>query len=185
MKYFIGFMVTVIIIIVLLLMSLGSVGKKSKPKTTNTDLISYATKDSSVRMLVDGPISANETHYQIAVTVDRNKTIYEQINGYDGKVIKSETFANNLNSYVNFLSALQRASFMRGDKNPERSNYRGACSLYNRYVFSLKQGDKLVQQYWTSDCGSPRTYLGNFYLTYSLFQAQVPNYADLSSDINL
>jgi len=185
MKYFIGFMVTVIIIIVLLVMSLGSVGKKSKPKTTNNDLISYATKDSSVRMVVDGPVTANQDHFKVVVTVSSKKTVYEQINGYDGKVIKSETFDNNLNSYTNFLSALQRASYMRGDKDPNHANYQGFCSLSNRYIFSLSQDNKLVQQFWTTDCGNPKTYFGNFYLTYNLFQAQVPNYSDLTSDLSL
>jgi len=185
MKYFIGFMVTVIIIIVLLAMSLGNVGKKSKPKTANTDLISYSTKNSSVRMVVDGPVTANETHNKVVVTVNRDKTVYEQINGYDGKVIKSESFDNNENSYTNFLSALQRASYMRGDKDPDHTNYRGYCSLNNRYIFSLSQDNKTIQQFWTTDCGSPKTYFGNFYLTYTLFQAQVPNYSDLTSELNL
>lgn len=188
MKYFIGFMVTVMIIIILLVVSLGNVNKKPQSKskdTTNKSLISYASSDASVRMIVDGPVSANETHYQISVMVDRNKTVYEQINGYNGRVLKSKTFHNNQNSFTDFLSALQRAGYMKGDKSQEKANYNGACGLSNRYIFSLNEGGKTIQQFWTSDCGSPKTYLGNFYLTYELFQAQVPDYSDLTSDINL
>lgn len=180
-------MVTVIIIIILLIVSLGTFGKKStkKPVNTNTTLSSYANNNTFVRMVIDGPVNANIVHNQVVITVSSDKTVYEQINGYNGEVARSETFNNNLNSYTNFLSALQRASFMRGDKDPAHSNYKGFCSLGNRYIFSLNQGTNTVQQYWTTDCGSPKTYFGNFPLTYDLFKAQVPNYYDLTSDLNI
>lgn len=187
MKYFIGFMVTVIIIIILLVASLGNVGRRpsNNNKPANNNLVSYANGDSFVRMTVDGPVSANQDHYQVVVTVSNEKTIYEQIKGYNGEVIKSESFNNNQNSFSTFLSALQKAGYMNGDKEQSHASYQGFCSLGNRYIFSLYQNNKKVQQYWTSDCGSPKTYLGNFPLTYDLFQAQVPNYVDLTNDISL
>lgn len=185
MKYFVGFMASVVIIIIMLVVSLGNSGKKPATKNAPKTLASYASTDASVRMIIDGPVSANQTHYQIRVNVSRDKTVYEQINGYEGNVIQSEVFANNQNSYTNFLSALERAGYMRGDKQPENANYLGYCSLGTRYIFSLSQGSEKIQQYWSTSCGGSGTYLGNLNLTLRLFKAQVPEYNNLSNNINL
>jgi len=185
MKYFVGFMASVIIIIIMLLVSLGNSGKKPATKSQPKTLVSYANTDASVRMIIDGPVTADQTHYQIRVNVSRDKTIYEQINGYEGNVIKSEAFENNQNSFSNFLSALEKAGYMRGDKQAENSNYLGYCPLGNRYIFSLSKGSEKLQQYWATSCGSPSTYLGSLNLTLKLFKAQVPDYYNLSDNLNL
>lgn len=178
-------MASVVIIIILLVISLGNTGKKPAVKTAPKNLSAYVNTDSFVRMVVDGPVSANETHYQVQISVNRERTVYEQINGYDGNVIKSVVIDNNQNSYSNFLNALEKAGYMQGDKLPEHANYQGYCPLGTRYIFSLHKGSERIQQFWETSCGSPKTYLGNLSLTIKLFEAQVPNYSEMTNAINL
>ena len=46
--------------------------------------------------------------------------------------------------------------------------------LGDRYVFELSQNGQNIQRYWTTSCGTPKSYLGAQTLTISLFKAQVP-----------
>jgi len=199
LRYFIGFLVTIglIILLVVLLFSGGGDNNGngsqnggnqpatgSKPKTVD-DLAAYASSDAVARLTIDGPIVADQNHQAVRITVGQDDTTYEQISGYQGSVVKQQSFVNNQNAYSNFLYALGRAGFLKGDDSKTLANEKGYCSTGNRYVFELIEDGNDIQRYWATNCGNPKTYKGNLNLTLTLFRAQVPGYNDLAQDLNL
>jgi len=81
------------------------------------------------------------------------------------------------------LLALAHAGFTIGNAAPSVSDERGYCALGDRYVFELRQDNKDLERYWATSCGSPKTYQGVLNLTLELFQAQVPQYANLTQNL--
>ena len=179
MKYFIGFLVTIGLIILLIVL-LASGGGKPKVQTTQRSLISYANSDAVVRMTIDGPINANQDHRQIQVTVNRDQVTFEQMNGYDGQVAAQQQYASTQNAYTNFLAALTRANFTKGDSSKDMADERGLCPLGDRFVFELIDNGTDVQRFWATSCGGTKTYQGNLNLTVQLFRLQVPDYDTLA-----
>lgn len=194
MRYFIGFLVTTgLIIVLIVLLFTGHSGNNGndrqvqttgqKPKTTS-QLASYADTDVVARLTIDGKINADSNHSAIRITVGREDVTYEQILGYQGAVVNRLDFANNQSAYSNFLYALGRAGFTRGDNNPRLANEKGFCPLSRRYIFELRDGDHDIQRYWATYCGGiPKTYQGVLSLTINLFQLQVPKYQEMVSKI--
>ncbi|HVA10893.1 MAG TPA: hypothetical protein VNG32_01875, partial [Candidatus Dormibacteraeota bacterium] len=74
--------------------------------------------------------------------------------------------------------------FTDGNNDPKASDERGYCPLGDRYIFEFNENGQDLERYWATSCGSPKTYLGAFTLTVSLFTAQVPNYSTLTQNIS-
>lgn len=183
LRYFIGFIITFgLIIALIILIFSGNSGTASKLPTPRL-LSSYADTGSVATMTIDGPITANSTHTTIRVSVDRNSVTYQQLVGYDGTVVKSKSYDNTTNSYSAFLRALAHAGYNLGITNPAITNPTGYCPLGSIYTFMLKDQGIDVYDFWTSSCGSPKTYKGNTNLTIQLFRSQVPDYGQLIDGI--
>lgn len=184
MRYFIGFLVTVIMIIVLVILLFGG-GRKQEVSKTDKPLIDYASTDAQVSMTIAGPIVYNTNHVQVRVTVDRSNVTYEQIKGYDGQVINTQVFENTENAYDAFLHALQKAGYTRGNNAPALRDDLGYCPTGSRYIFELNENGDDLQRYWATSCGGTKTYLGSLNLTLTLFKAQVPGYDSLTSGLRI
>lgn len=189
MRYVVGFLVTLGLIIVLVILLLTGGGGKKAPQITKphntSELAAYADTGVTARLIVDGEINADQTHKALRITVGGNDVTFEQIQGYQGTVVNRQSYANNPSAYSNFLYALGRAGFLRGNEDPRLANEKGFCPLGHRYVLELMDGSRDIQRYWATSCGSgaPKTYNGNLNLTINLFQLQVPNYSDLTSNL--
>lgn len=184
MRYFIGYIVTIglLIVLILFLVTSGGGGKHNAP-TQPKLLNSYASTDAQVRLTIDGPINANQSHQQVQITASAFEVTFEQLQGYDGTVVNHQSYPNTQNAYYAFLSALMQANFTKGDSTPAIANDTGLCPLGDRYNFSIMQNGQTIQNYWATTCGGLTTYKGNLNLTLQLFQAQVPNYDDLTQNI--
>jgi hypothetical protein len=183
MRYFIGFLITIGLIIILILLLFGG-GSPKKP-TTPKSLASYASTEAEVRLTIDGQINADQDHEQVRITVNKNDTTFEEIQGYQDTVVNSQSYANNEDAYSNFLYALGHAGFTRGDNSKALANEKGYCPLGERYIFELVDNGKDIQRYWGTSCGKPRTYLGSLNLTLTLFQLQIPDYQTLTENLSL
>jgi len=183
MRYFIGFLVTLglIIALIILLFGGGSGSKQAAPKL----LSSYANTNAIVQMTIDGPVSAPQTHNQVRVTVSRDQATFQQFQGYDGTVVNSKSYGNTTNSYNVFLRALAHAGFTLGNKNAVISDSTGYCPLGEVYTFELIDSGTQLEKFWTTSCGSPKTFTGNSSLVTSLFRSQIPDYETLTGNINL
>ncbi len=183
MRYIIGLLVTIGLIVLLIILLFGGGGSKV-PKNAKT-LSSYANTDAVARLTIDGPIIAPQNHHQIQITVGRDATTFEKVQGYDGSVIDTHTYDSSLNSYNAFLHALGRAGFTKGNVDASLSDERGYCPLGDRYIFELIENRNDVVRFWATSCGNPKTYGGNTSLTVTLFQAQVPDYDRLVQSFTL
>lgn len=190
LRYFVGFFVTIILIIILIILLFGG-GNKSDNQTsgtTNTDkptsLQDLADTDSEVRMTIAGNVRATQEYYEIQVTSNRNNNTAQIIQGYEGNVVDTQTFSNNQPGFETFLRALQLAGYMNGNDSEQLADDRGYCPLGQRYIFEIIESGKVIQRYWASSCGKPRTYLGNTSLTTQLFQRQIPDYNRFTQNVN-
>ncbi len=179
LRYFIGFIIVIGLLIFMFVLLFGGNDSKSKVPNTSKPLISYANSNSEVRMSIDGPTNAAKNHHQVLVSVDQNRVLFQEKQGYDGTVVHSEIFGNSHAAYASFLRALEHANFTKGDVANMKADERGYCPFGNRYVFELLDSGKNIQRFWTNSCGSPKTYLGGQTLTIDLFQKQVPDYSRL------
>ena len=183
MRYFLAFLVTfgLILVLFLLLFHSGS----SKPVTGGRTLDSYAATDALARLTIDGPIVADQNYQSIQVSVSSSDVTFEQLQGYQGAVVNQQSFANNDIAYTNFLFALEKAGFTKGNISPSLKDERGYCPLGDRYIIEFMQDGQDKERYWATSCGGTKTYLGALGLTMALFQAQVPNYGTLSKNAAL
>lgn len=184
-RYFIGFIASIglLVILIVLIFSGGSSPKKV-PKTSKT-LDSYATSGGSVVLTIDGPINAEQNHEQVRITVSGDSATFDHIKGYEGGVADTKSYPNNQDAYTNFLFALEKAGFNLGNTSSSLKDERGFCPLGDRYIFELQQDGEELQRFWATNCGGTKSYLGNVNLTLQLFQNQIPDYGNLTQNINL
>jgi hypothetical protein len=185
MRYYIGFLVTVGLLVMLIFLLFHGGGTPTV-LTTTKPLYSYADTGSEVRLTIDGPINANINHQQVQIAVNANTVTFDQIQGYDGNIVNQQQFSNSPNAYSAFLHALEIAGFTEGDTSSAIGNEQGHCALGSRYVLELVQGGSDLERFWTTSCsGLTASYEGNFPLTLTLFEAQVPGYLTLSAGLNI
>jgi len=185
-RYFFGLMITIVLIIILIVVIMhGGNGTKTKVPTTSKTLDSYSSTDATVRMTIDGPVTSNQQHRQIQITVGKSDTTYQEIQSYDGTVTNSHTYANSQAAYGVFLRSLSYAGFTKGNTSSSLADERGYCPLGNRYIFELIQNGKNIERFWATSCGNPRSYGGNVPLTLKLFEDQVPDYTTVRQNVIL
>jgi hypothetical protein len=188
-RYLLGLLLVAgLLILLIVLIAHGG----SKTKTPSTAVIpkalhSYSDTNATVSMEIDGPVNANSAHNQLLVTIGSTNATIEALQGYNGSVIRSSTYANTQAAYNVFLYALQYAGFTEGNPANSLSNETGYCPTGNRYIFEIQQNGTTLQRYWTTDCGTstPHSFEGNFGLVNTLFQQQIPNYQSFSQNLNL
>lgn len=181
LRYLIGFLgiIAVIILVIVLIVRGGGNGSLS-PKAI--DLADYITSSSEVSLTIDGPVSADQTHHTIHITVDENRATAALIKGYQGQVEDTKTYATNADSYANFILALKHAGFTLGNTDASLKDERGYCATGVRYIYELKNNGNEVRRFWNTSCSThDGTYLGMGELTRELFRAQIPDYNNLSS----
>ena len=143
--------------------------------------------DSRVRMVVRGPIVADEefNSYQVDITPSsRTLTTYQ---GYLERVVERERLGNNTAAYEEFVFALDRAQFSEGRTlSEEADDTRGICATGRVYEFFIIDGDEEVQRLWTTSCrnvgGSLRA---NVDIVTRLFTDQIPDARALTRAVNL
>jgi hypothetical protein len=182
LRYLVGFFITIglIILLIILLFSGGGSSSNKKVITTGKALDTYASTDAQVRLTIDGPIVANQEHRQINITVDRNNSQLDVIQGYDGGVVNTQTFANTQASYAAFLHSLELLNFTKGNTTDSSlKSESGHCALGYRYVFEIIQNGSDVQRFWATSCAGPHSFDGNVQTTIYLFKQQIPEYGSV------
>ncbi len=184
MRYYIGFLITIGLVIVLILLLFAGGGSKSKTAAPMKKLNSYATTDAQVSITVDGPIVADSLHQSYRIIISNSDATFEAFQGYNDTLINIRSYPNNVNAYYAFLSSLTIAGFTSGDKSPTVANDTGLCPQGNRTDYRMTQDGQSLLHYWSTTCGSA-TYTGSISLTMWLFHNQIPNYGQLTSNLNV
>lgn len=170
-------MIGLVFLGILLLIRLIFGGNDAPVEQSKDQLLSYATTSKTMELTVSGPITANQVHTQVRIIVGVSETTVEFISGYQGSVIKSETYANNSESYANFLRALEIAGYTNGTDSDELKDERGYCPTGRRHVYEIKDGNKTLQRYWSTSCAkSNGSFKGSRDVVLNLFKKQVPDY---------
>ncbi|HUD81386.1 MAG TPA: hypothetical protein VMR08_02020 [Patescibacteria group bacterium] len=184
------FFVTVLIALSLLVLVFVLIikGFSNHPsQTVPQPLTSYAATDTSMQFVISGPVSADQTHQAITMNISQTQAQINIIQGYQGQIINSKNFTNNESAYLNFLSALQLAEFTKGTSNLYTTADLGACSFGDRYNLQIINGTgQTIQNFWADSCSNrDGTFKGLLNTVEQLFFAQIPNYGDLTSSVDI
>jgi len=186
-------LVVLAIILLLALVAALVFGGNKKSNTTQvqatpqTDIATVSDSNATVTFLTQGAINGNDQHRQIQITVSKSSRILTIIQGYQGKVLSTQSFANNQPAFEGFLAAIQNAGFVKERANPTTTNIAGQCPLGVRYIYSSTNIANVPNNLWTSSCDIRKggTFAGNVSTVNSLFQMQIPNYNSLVSGVQL
>lgn len=190
--FVLGAIMIVIIVVSLIFNSQNS--NKSSSSSNNQKqtqqspkiLTDYAIPGTSVSFTQDGLINANLPHRSINITVSSDRSVLTIYEGYDGKVLNSYTFANNQDSYKQFLSALNNVGYTTQSKNTSTSGPDGQCPLGYRYMLENTNMPGIPESLWTTSCSKVKsTFGGSLSRTQTLFTRQIPDYSKLTSSVNL
>lgn len=184
MKYFLGFLIAIGMIVLVFFLVLRGFNGNSTPKN-QSHLTDYTNSNTVMQLTMDGPITADQDHQAVRITVGQSETTIEIMQGYQGSVTQTKTYPNNQPSYAAFLSALQVAGFQKGNTDPNKSDERGYCPTGNRYIYEAVNGTSDAERFWSTSCGSQGTFKGNASVVRQLFIKQVPDYDQLTATLNL
>jgi hypothetical protein len=181
-RYIIGFLLAVGLIIVLIVLIIK--GLTSSPqKVLNID--GYANTDTTVQMTIDSPVTAASNHYDIIINVGNIQASLTITQGYGQQVINTQSYPMNTTAYGVFLRSLMLNGFTDGNNSSSLADEQGHCALGDRYIYEVINGQGSdLERYWNTTCGTG-TFEGNISVIHQLFEAQIPDYADLTANIPL
>jgi hypothetical protein len=182
MRYIFGFLIGIGLIVLLFVLIFHHGGPAPAPNGINR-LVDFANSTATVSYTDDYPVKADQTHNIVTTVVGRDQASTTVEQGYQGTVIRSQSFANNPTAYAAFLRALQVSGFANGKDDPALSDYRGYCPMGHRYIFEVKDGSRTLMQRWATSCGNTGTFSGRTSTVIQLFRLQVPTYNQLTSGL--
>ncbi len=188
MKYILGVAAVVIALIVAIFViatrpsETPGAGQDGKPVVT---LKEEANGNSTLIYTIEGKIVGEEERRAVRISVNRNVRTFEVLEGYTEKVIRKETYSNNSEAFDVFVAGLEVAGFSRKRESKIEERH-GACPFGRRYTYELtKNNDKPVNTWSTSCSAKEGTFGGAQSTVQQLFQNQIPNYNQLTSEIVL
>jgi hypothetical protein len=183
MRYFLIFLITIGLIILVFVIILKSFS--SAPAKPTTPLADYSNTSTVVEMTIEGPVNDNQDHNAVQMIVGQTSSEINIIQGYQGNVISTQSYPNNSAAYGWFLRSLDLAGYSRGKNDPSLTDYRGYCSNGDVYIYQVLNGSNTIEQYWDTSCGGQATFKGDSSQVQSLFEAQFPDYSDITSNVNI
>lgn len=188
--------VLVLIVVAIAIAVLVSVGRaifggSSNQGTEKVDLgvesLLNTSVDRSVRMIVRGPLVADENFRSYQIAVDSSSRRLTTYSGYLDQTIESVQLGNNTKAYEEFVYALARANLMTGTElDDEKNDTRGICATGRVYEFEVLQGNSVIKRLWTSTCkGSAGSLKASVKQVDVLFKNQIPDSKKTLSKIDL
>ena len=187
MKYIVGVIAVVIILFAAIFWIVTGnndrePGQRGKPQI---ELTEYADSNAKVTYQINGELVAKEEHRAVRITVTRNQRTFEVLSGYDGDVISSKTYPNTSAAFDTFVHGLDIAGFTR-EKKAKYDSESGVCPRGNTMVYTLTQDNNELSRLWGSSCDkSDGPFGGNRREVSNLFERQIPDYQDLTDDVDL
>jgi len=175
LRYLIGFglVAVLLVIVIILIMTSGS----GKPPAARHALTDYAGDDTiSISEKIVGPVVANQNHAEATITINNSSAMVTKTWGYGDTEIASAQYPMSQASFTEFLAALDRAGFTKGNTDESLADDKGYCATGERYIFTIKQGSQTLERFWATNCGGVKTYRGALGLTQTLFASQIPDY---------
>lgn len=183
MRYFLGFLGAVALVVLVFILIVRGLGGDDGSKI-QTQLTDYSKTETVMRLRINGPVDAEQTHRHLTLTVGRNQNTFQLFQGYGDNEIKAQSYPNSEEGYRTFLRALQLQGYLKGNDDPKKADYEGVCPTGRIFIFEIITGSATVQRFWTSSCGGG-TFGGNTALIRQLFRAQIPDFSKLSTGTGL
>ena len=148
-----------------------------------TDSADYST----VTFINEGITNNDADHRSIGISVSSASVILTVYQGYQKKVVSTQSFINNKAAYSEFLHSLYANGYIFQRTKPPVSSIEGQCAFGLKYTFSTTGVDKIPASLWTTSCSGTGigTFAGKTGNVMQLFQNQVPNYDQLVNQVNL
>lgn len=189
MKYFLGFLAFIVLAVVTVVLISRGGPDTSDPAQSGTQQIAltdYVNSDAVVRLTIDGKIVAKEQHHAIRITVSRTHRTVEVLKGYDYSVEQTKQFDNDINAFNAFLEALDTAGFANEKKVPPTTDEGGVCPTGTRTIYEVTENNDQVIRLWSTSCSQRQgSFSGSASLVRRLFQAQIPEYSELTRNARL
>lgn len=183
-RQFIIFLSAVVgfVLLLMLVFGRGPGGRSNNPSQVKKAfaLTDYAQRDSKVVAFIDGPIVGDDTHRSIRFTITRDTRLVEIIQGYEGKVIKTQQQPNNPSAYDDFIHALANTGFGRERKSALKSE-QGICANGLRYIFEVYDNNERITRTWTANCQKGNA-LADPALVSNLFSGQITDYSEFTQE---
>lgn len=180
MRRFIAIGIGIFLVIMFLIILFARRGDRPQQDpgiNRETNLVDYANTGTVMQFTQNGQINAREDHRVVQITVGQNERTIILFDGYQGNVLKSQTFLNDTDAYRAFLAALQNSGYTKSRIASRNVNPLGACASGQRYSYDIISGTDTVQSLWSTSCGSIRgTFAGQPSNVRALFQNQLPDY---------
>lgn len=185
MLLFLGFLLGIVLFLIVLFSLSGDKKPSSstdKPKPESFSIVDYSDTNSYVKYTLAGPIVGDDQYNEVRITVTPNSRNIDIIQGFQGKVINSKTYANNRNAYREFLAALGKLNFGKARKTDLVKA--GSCATGRLWTYQTFNNSEIVSDVWAGNCtkGSAQGIPSRIN---NLFQVQITDYSDLTSDLNL
>lgn len=181
MRFIIGTLIAIgllIFVFVLIFRGGGDTADKPIPK-----MIDYANTSTYVQFTEEGPVSADQTHRRVRITVSNQEASLEVFNGYQNDLVRSKSYTSNSAAYADLLRALDIAGYTRGVTDKELADERGYCQAGTRYIMAIRDGSRDIQRFWSSSCGNIGSFKGKTSVVRDLFHRQIPEYGQLTRGV--
>lgn len=188
LRYILGFLVILLILIVLGNLIFG--GKKSTettaPVVTQSTYADSAETNSAVTLVTAGVINGADMHRQIRITINNNTRTLDILDGYSGKILTTQSYPNTQEAYREFLSSLYTSGFTKENAANVNPDVSGRCPLGTRFIYTSAGIPNVPDELWTTSCPTViGTFGGVATAVNQLFQLQIPNYTQQTSNVNL
>lgn len=184
-RYFFGFLLVIVLVVITFILVIRGF-RGNGQAVTSINLAKLSTTNSVVQFTDDGPITSQQSHQGLRIIVGQYAATIQIYQGYQNNIIQSQTFANNQDAYAVFLKALELENYTKGNNSPALADARGYCPQGDRYSFQIINGNsQSVQNFWSTSCGGQGTFGGNVSGVIALYQAQIPNYANIANAVSL
>lgn len=132
---------------------------------------------SGVKMIVRGPIVADEDYKTYQIEITPNSRILSTTSGYMGVPVVVAKLNNNIPAYEQFVNALDKANLAKGVQPiGEDEDLPGICATGRIYTFQIISEFAVAKQLWTSTCsGSKGSLQASLSQVSNLFYAQIPD----------
>lgn len=139
----------------------------------------------STRVIVEGPVVANENFSSYEIEVSQNVVSMRTFKTYRRILVSEKSYKNNKIAYDVFLSSLEKmgvTSRIRRTDTKDDYAEQGTCPTGQTHIFEID--DDLRR--WTTTCrGVDGTAGFSMSRVMSLFESQVPDFSELVSDTGL
>lgn len=186
MKYLLGVIATVFVLIAAIFWIRSDSPTDKKAETDNkVSLVSYADGSAKVSYELHGELVGDEERQSIRITVDRNQRVFEILDGYNKKVVSTKTFANNAAAFDEFVHGLAIAGFAATQEARFESE-KGVCPKGNVAIYTVVDKGDEVSRLWSGSCNKKAgSFAGNRRLVEDLFEDQIPEFRELTRDVEL